>query len=362
MTAPQRTVVPRRKRQAIGAALSSLLLLVLAIAAWSAAGTGIQPRTTAVYQPPVRAYHGRYSTARAIPVIVYHEMDNGCKATAAVCKSADPESVSMAQFTAEMAWLVRAGYHSVTMAQYLAWLGNGRTLLPVRPVLITADNGIFAFLNGAQEILARDGFTAVAALVTGFADAASGYCVRKIGTAAVQPGCPQANRYWDATWKQLAALDPHVWQFIMEAGPSGHYVQDYDATCQVFDTCLLPGETAAQYETRVRAELDGGEAELAAKLPGQVNSAAWVVPYSDLGYKRCRQSDCTPQPSDGPRGWLAGYAASRFAAVFVEDADRNGIDRERFRFDVNGDDTLSYFAKTLARFIRAGDFNRRTTP
>jgi len=246
------------------------------------------------------------------------------------------------------------------MVQYLTWLGDGRTKLPVRPVLITADNGIFGFLDGAQEILARDGFTATAALVTGFADAASGYCVRKIGAADVQPGCPQANRYWDATWKQMAGLDPHVWSFIMEAGPSGHYVQDYGgATCQVFDACLLPGETAAQYETRVKAELDGGESELAAKLPGQAGSQAWVVPYSDLGYKRCRQSDCTPQPSTGPRGWLVRYAASRFRAVFVEDAYRNGAGHERFRFDVNGRDTLAYFGKTLAAFTRAGDFNRR---
>ena len=88
--------------------------------------------------------------------------------------AADPETVSTAQFTAEMAYLARAGYHTVTMAQYIAWLGNGKTELPVKPILITADNGIFSFLDGAQEILARDGFTATAALVTGFADAASG--------------------------------------------------------------------------------------------------------------------------------------------------------------------------------------------
>jgi hypothetical protein len=244
------------------------------------------------------------------------------------------------------------------MAQYIAWLSDSKTLLPVKPVLITADNGIFAFLNGAQEILARDGFTATAALVTGFADAASGHCQPKIGAREVQPGCPESSEYWDATWTQLENLDPHVWSYVLEAGRSGHYVQDYDVRCRVFDTCMMPGETAAQYKARVDAELSGGLATLTRELPGQADSMAWVAPYSDLGYKRCRQSDCTPQPSDGPRGWLVSYAASRFRAVFVEDASRNGINDERFRFDVNGRDTEKYFQAALARFTRAGDFSR----
>jgi hypothetical protein len=310
----------------------------------------------------VRAYHGRYTTAAAIPVIVYHEMDNGCKASAVTCRSKDPESVSTAQFTGEMAWLVRAGYHSVTLSQYTAWLGNAKTTLPAKPVLITADNGIGNFLTGAQPVLARDGFTATAFLVTGFADGAEGACAPEYKVALVsydvQPGCPEDNQYWDLTWAQLKALDSQVWQFSLEAGPAGHYVQDYDSRCTVFDACMMPGETTAEYKARVADELTAGVSALDRELPGRVISAAWVVPYSDLGYRRCRQADCTPQPSDGPRGWLAGYAASRFRAVFVEDASRNGPGHERFRFDVNGQDTLAYFQKTLTGFIRAGDFSR----
>ena len=306
-------------------------------------------------------YHGRYAPARAIPVLLYHELNNGCRPSAPVCTSRDAESVSTRQFTAQMGWLRRAGYHSVTIGQYLAWLGNARTLLPVKPILIMADNGIFGFLNGAQDILARDGFTATAALVTGFAAAAAGQCAPRIGAKAinVQPGCPGANRYWDATWAQLRGLDPHVWSFILEAGPSGHYRQDYDPGCSVFDTCLGPGETTGEYKTRVTSELNTGLAALTAQLPGLTSRRAWVVPYSDLGYPRCRQRDCTPQPADGPRGWLARYAAARFTAVFVEDAPRNGIRHERFRFDVNGRDTLAYFQHALVSFTRAGYFNRR---
>ncbi len=307
----------------------------------------------------MRAYAGRYVTAKAVPVLVYHEMNNGCRASAPVCDSRDPESVSSTQFTHEMAYMVRAGYHTVSMRQYTAWLGNARTRLPVKPFLIIADNGIFSFLVGAQEILARDGYTAVGAIVTGFADGAAGRCAPEISGVNVQPGCPQENRYWDATWTQLKNLDPHVWSFILEAGPSGHYVQGYDSRCRVFAACKMPGETAAAYRARVRAELSGGGAALRDKLGSQVNPDAWVVPYSDLGYRRCAQHDCTPQDSTGPRGWLVSYAASHYAAVFVEDAGRNGIKHERFRLDVNARDTQRYFERTLARFTAAGAFDRR---
>lgn len=248
------------------------------------------------------------------------------------------------------------------MAQYIAWLGNGKTKLPVKPVLITADNGIGNFLQGAQPVLAEYGYTATAFLVTGFADGAEGACAPGYEVAGavydVQPGCGKDNAGWDLAWPKLRALSAQVWEFALEAGLSGHYVQDYDSRCTVFDACMMPGETAAQYEARVAGELTSGMSALNRELPGRVTSGAWVVPYSDLGYKRCAQPDCTPQPSTGPVNWLAEYAAAHFRAVFVEDAYRNGTGHERFRFDVNGQDTEAYFQKALAGFTRDGDFSR----
>lgn len=354
------TVVPRNKRLAISAVLALLTAAVLALAMWSVVGVTFASSTPSA--APLKIYHAtgvKYERAKAVPVLVYHEMNNGCKASAPVCKAGDPETVSSTQFHNEMYYLFSSGFHTVTLQQYLTWLADGRTKLPSKPILITADNGIFSFLNGAQETLANFGFTAVAAIVTGFADAASGYCVQKIGRINVQPGCPGANRYWDATWNQLSGFSQQgVWSFMLEAGASGHYVQSYDAKCKMFDTCLLPGETAAQYQTRVRAELTGGESELAAKLGSRASPAAWVVPYSDLGYLRCAQSDCTPQDATGPPGWLVNYAAAHYQVVFVEDANRNGVDHERFRFDIYGSDSEAVFQQTLQGFISAGAFDR----
>jgi len=365
----KRTVVPRRRRYAVSAALGTVAAAVLGLALWSMAGVtaayrGVTPAAAAAAAPaprPLVIYHApfvRYERARAVPVLVYHEMNNGCAPSAPVCKAADPETVSTAQFRAEMAYMFSRGYHTVTMAQYQAWLGNRKTRLPSRPFLITADNGIWSFLSGAQPALAGYGYTAVAAVVTGFADGAGGHCAPRIGGVSVQPGCPRDNAGWDATWAQLRSLDPRVWEFILEAGPSGHYVQDYDPHCRMFDACLLPGETVAQYQVRLAAELGGGETALAARLGSRVNPGGWVVPYSDLGYPRCAQGDCTPQDATIPQGYLVNYADAHFRAVFVEDASRNAIGHERFRFDVNGPDTEASFQSQLAAFTAAGAFDR----
>lgn len=350
----------------VGAVLGLIGAGALSLAGWAVSSVVSQPgssitatevNVSVIHRPPVT-----YTTASSVPVLVYHEMNNGCDSTAPVCVAKDPETVSTTQFTNEMSYLVKAGYHTINLTQYNAWLNDGKIKLPAKPVLITADNGIGNFLEGAQPILEHDGFQATAFLVSGFAYGAAGTCEPAVVVAGksydVQPGCGSGNKGWDLTWPQLKALNPNVWSFALEAGPSGHFVQNYNSNCQVFDACEIPGEVNTVYEARVNSETSTGLRDLNAMLPGRVNAADWVVPYSDLGYSRCAQSDCTPQASTGPSGWLVNYAADHFTAVFVEDAFRNGVEHERFRFDVNGQDTEKYFQSAITSFTSAGDFRR----
>jgi len=293
-----------------------------------------------------------------IPVLDWHELNNGCAGTAAVCDASDPESVSTAQLTAELGYLKAQGYHSVTPDQYLDWVEGIHVSLPANPVLLIADNGIENFLAGAQAILKADGFTMAVAEVTGFADGASGTCPEP----KYEPGCPGDNKNWDATWSQLKALPSSVYSFIEEAGTAGHFVQTYDPNCTVFYACMVPGETAAQYEARVEADLAGGEAEIIAKLGlSRFTAGLWVAPYSDVGYSPCTAAGCTAQPYDGPAGWLT-TAATVFPVVFVEDAFRNGLAHERFRIDVQGWMTQDEFAGTLTSDLALGDFTLTNTP
>jgi hypothetical protein len=327
----------------------------------SAASVAAEVETGAA--PVLRPVRLSYARPASIPALVYHEIDNGCTPVAAQCNATDVEASSERQVADEFAYLYSHGYRTITGAQYVAWAKHERVALPAKPILLTDDNGIGNFLEYAQPLLQRYGFTLVAFIVTGFADGAAGNCAPAVhvddqgkpGVISLQPGCPQADENWDLTWPQLRALGP-AYSFGLEAGSSGHYVQSYDHACQVFYACKLPGETTAAYEKRVRSEQAKGLAELDANLPGRVNNAMWVVPYGDLGYKRCPQQSCTPQPSDGPKGWLVRYAAARYPVVFVEDAFRNGVEHEHFRFDVQGWMTATYFEHTLTADIAHGEF------
>jgi hypothetical protein len=232
--------------------------------------------------------------------------------------------------------------------------------LPANPILLIADNGIENFLAGAQSILKSDGFTMAVAVVAGFADGASGVC----SEAKYQPGCPSANdNGWDASWAQLSALSPSVYNFIIESGAAGHFVQTYDPNCTAFYACMVPGETTAAYEARVKSDLTTGQSEVISKLGGsRFTSGLWVVPYSDDGYTACTQSACTGQPYDGPAGWLTSWTASNYPVAFVEDAFRNGLQNERFRIDVQGWMTESEFESYVTQDLAAGDFTLVNTP
>jgi hypothetical protein len=296
----------------------------------------------------------------SIPVLDWHELNNGCQPTVAVCNSSDPESVSTTQLTSELGYLKAQGFQTISPSQYLNWTQGSQAILPAKPILLIADNGIENFLAGAQPILKADGFTMAVAVISGFADGASGIC----SAPNYQPSCPSANENgWDATWTQLRALSPSVYSFILEAGAAGHFVQNYDPNCTAFYACKMPGETVAAYEQRVTFDLGAGQAEITARLGfSRFSAGLWVVPYSDDGYGACGLLGCTPQPYDGPSGWLPAATASSFPVAFVEDAFRNGLQHERFRIDVQSWMSESEFESTLTQDLGAGNFTVANTP
>jgi hypothetical protein len=299
------------------------------------------------------------SEPSSIPVFDWHELNNGCAPTVPVCNAADPESVSTTQLTAELSYLKAQGYQTITPLQYEQWTEGLNPRLPAKPMFLVDDNGIENFLAGAEPVLASDGFTMAVAVITGFADGSAGVC----SEPAYQPGCPVANEGWDATWAQLRALSPSVYSFIIESGAAGHFVQTYDPNCTAFYACMVPGETVFQYENRVANDLAQGEKEIMNKIDAaRFTSGLWVVPYSDAGYPGCSGNACTPQPADGPAGWLASWTASKYKVAFVEDAYRNGIQNERYRIDVQGWMTESEFETQLTQNLASGYFSRTHTP
>ncbi len=76
-------------------------------------------------------------------------------------------SVKPADFAAQMDWLWRNGYHTVTTLDLISYL-NGSRGLPSKPIVLTFDDGYADFYTTAVPILRRYDFTAVAYVVSGF--------------------------------------------------------------------------------------------------------------------------------------------------------------------------------------------------
>jgi hypothetical protein len=333
--------------------------MTIILGAVSAMAAGASEPNSANASGP--AASAKVALPTSIPVLDWHELNNGCASTVPVCNASDPESVSTTQLKAELSYLKSQNDHTITPAQYMAWTKGAKTTLPANPILLVADNGIENFLAGAQPILKSDGFTMAVAVISGFADGAGGAC----SEPAYESGCPADNEDggWDATWSQLAALSPSVYNFIIEAGTAGHFVQTYDPNCTAFYACMVPGETSNAYESRVTSDLNAGQAEIISRLgASRFTTGLWVVPYSDDGYTACTETGCTAQPYDGPTGWLTSWTAATFPVAFVEDAFRNGLQNERFRLDVQGWMTQSEFESALTSDVAAGDFTFANTP
>lgn len=268
------------------------------------------------------------SRISSIPVLSYHQMDNGCAATARMCSTPvfSRDSVTQRQFYDQMSWLHSHGYRTVTSEQYVKWATGQDVMLPAKPVLLTVDDGIANFYAGATPVLRNFGFTMMSMVVSGFAQGA-------------QDGARQ-YKGWDASWAQLANLDG-TWEFGFHAGPAGHLLTS-GARCAYFYPCQRAGESAAAYQARVARDVDAGIAAERSHLGSRVNPQIWAVPFNDLA-----QDSTQSQSGTSPATWLNDYASRRFAVVFVDGYTSRA--NQHYRYEVHGTDSLAFFGQQVER-------------
>jgi Polysaccharide deacetylase len=340
----------RRGGHLIEAMAGTALGAVALAAVWFGAkpivfGTTPFVHATATAEAPTAAYGASYPASAAavvtskrpsqIPVLSYHQLNNGCSATAAMCNrtgTAD-EILTTAQFYAEMKSLHEQGYHSITASAYTRWAAHEPVLLPSKPILLTVDDGIENFFGAATPVLRHFGYSMVAMIVSGFA------------TGAQNGQQPYAG--FDASWTQLRQLDPSIWSFAFHAGPQGH-LESTSQACPYFYPCQRPGETDEAYQARVRADINTGVSQLQSELPG-ADTQMWAVPYNDLA-----QEADEPQSGTEPSTWLSGYAQQNFAVVFVDGLRSSA--NEHYRYEVHGTDSLRNFTTQLNTALAAGSF------
>jgi hypothetical protein len=266
---------------------------------------------------------------KTIPVLLYH----------GIVSPADraENSVKLAAFRVQMAYLASRGYRTISPAQYTAWAQGKHPVLPLHPILITFDCGQTSALL-AEPALRQYGFRPVMYVVSGFAEHAYG------------------NYY--LSWDGLNTLQEDGWYMQFHAGPCGHgyitvetpYNCDYDWTFHFTEGAKIGhryysqtfGQTGAEYHARVEKDVSIGMAETHAHLLVSWSALhdTFAVPWSDYGQ---------PQTSNIP--WLAPYFAAQWAIVFVQnnfpapaEATRLHL---RFRIEIDDPTTMGQFAAEL---------------
>ena len=241
--------------------------------------------------------------ADRIPVLGYHQVD---------IHSA--YSVWSKNFALQMKLLKDLGYSTISPAQYLAWMYGEEVDLPLKPILITFDDG-FVNVLGLTHILQRYGFRAVMFAVSGFADSKNPYFMN---------------------WQQLESIRDAGWYIQLHAGPSGH--KEFRQKCKHFLGCRQPGEAIDHYRERVMNDLDEGEKALAAHglLEGNKTSIL-ALPFADEGI-RGGDTDIA--------SWFPQYLSERFRCILHQANYRKGFNR-RFRYEVHMQTTLAELRKAL---------------
>lgn len=98
--------------------------------------------------------------AQTVPILYYHSV---------MQEKGNELRMPPEQFEAQMAYLHDRGYQSVSLEQlYLASYGSGT--LPVKPFVITFDDGYVDNFTNAFPILAKHGFTATVFMITSYID------------------------------------------------------------------------------------------------------------------------------------------------------------------------------------------------
>lgn len=227
--------------------------------------------------PPIRG---------AVPVLAYHGV-NG---------RGDHYSVTRRAFAEQMAMLDRAGFETITVAEYVRFLQGTAVNLPERPLLITFDDGRLDSYRGAHRILAKHGFRATIFVIAGFVEHESPFYL---------------------TWDELRTMaSSGTWDPQAHAGV-GHVNVRYDAAGHEGPAYAfrryLPGfglETFGAYKRRVRQDVLWAKRTLSEQLPN-FNPLTFAVPFGSYGQDRTNDARIPL--------FMSRFLRRHFKAVFMTD-------------------------------------------
>jgi poly-beta-1,6-N-acetyl-D-glucosamine N-deacetylase len=239
----------------------------------------------AVWSPPPL-------TRAGIPVLLYH----GIGDRSDFDSPADAVyGVTQPNFAKQMALLHAAGYRTITLEQFRAYLAGEPVALPARPLLLTFDDSLANSFQGADPVLRQLGWNAVMFVDVGSVDEGE-------------------DHY--ASWEQIAgAQRSGRWEMQLHAG-RGHHNIPYDAAGTMgpfYANRVLASESLGDWERRVVGDLDWGQATLRAHVPSY-RPLAFAPPYGNFG-QLANDDPAIPQR-------LGAILQQRYGIVFVQQPAR----------------------------------------
>ena len=246
-------------------------VLLAAIAAALVVRDHVQAQARAPLPPPVvqlsaadtTQWQGFPSYRRDVPVLLYH----------GVGFSSSGLSISRQLFAEQMLALRTAGFHAITLAQYVNFVNGDRKGLPAKPILLTFDDGRLATYRAVNEILRKYGFHA---------------------TMFTFASWPATTPGYSLTWNELRAMQRSGTWSVAEAGGEGHGYLVYDAAgdrgaVYAFRAYISGAaghighlEGFPAFLRRVTSNILWGRQQLSAQLPN-FRPLAFAVPGGNYG-------------------------------------------------------------------------------
>ncbi len=303
--------------------------------------TGTEEKAREPLPTPTLALSGADETAfqplrarpNAIPVLLFHSV---CPTTGCTSYNATPT-----EFARMMLMVQRAGYSTVSMAEYVKWWHGEPVTLPSKPILLCFDDARLDGFRGADGTLAALGDKATTFVITANPELRDPEYLRWDEVSRMQAG---------GRWSvQLHADQGHVTIPVGLEADGTQIMKPYYGWRE-YDPARYPAgehlESYAEWKTRAEGDIAQGEASMAAHVPGY-QPLAFAVPFGDYGQFH------TNDPSIPTE--VASYLSGHFGAFFTQphaDPDFSTPGKEPWRYTVRSTTTAPEIYAWLAEHAK----------
>ncbi len=232
------------------------------------------------------------TTASGVPVLLYHTITN----------RAGSESVSPSLFAAQLQALDAAGWRTITLAEFEAYM-RGKTSLPDKSFLITFDDGAKESYYPTDPILAALDMNAVSFIIAKYSD-------------------KEGSHYYLSHGEIRSMLETGRWEIGSHTYDS-HHLAATDA--KGTEGPVIPNrlyllhegriETEEEYETRIERDLSRAKLELSNAF--KVPITGFAFPFGEFGQLSENYPDAI--------GVIADIAAAHYSTSFYQTWPGEGL-------------------------------------